>query len=250
MKIGLGDKIGRSGRPWARAVLLSAWIVATGAGFAALARHQWTPGEVKAGTRDITSLEGLRIPRGAQGTIVLFAHPRCPCTPASLRALGDLTPADGWGREGLTLTVVFVRPAGARGEGWNDGRSRTLAREIRGATLLDIDESQVRPLGVRTSGHVVGLDECGTLRLDGGITPGRGHEGESHGLSVLRALVKGDPLAERGRTGLDKQAARTEVFGCALMDEAEALAEHPARVTDEPSTAACCALSADTGARP
>ena len=46
-------------------------------------------------------------------------------------------------------------------------------------------------MGATTSGHVLLYDAGGVLRFAGGITDGRGHEGDNAGLDAALALLRG-----------------------------------------------------------
>jgi hypothetical protein len=72
--------------------------------------------------------------------------------------------------------------------------------------LIDGDGDLTEKFGAQTSGHVFLYDKLGVLRFQGGITPSRGHAGDSYGQAAILSLLRG------GRP--ERDAA--PVFGCPL----------------------------------
>jgi hypothetical protein len=134
---------------------------------------------------------------------VVFAHPHCPCTRASLVEL-NLLMQNLQGK--LGVYVLVVKPQGLP-EGWEKTDILTSAQRIPGVkTQVDEDGTETGRFGAATSGQAMLFDEGGRLLFNGGITPGRGHIGENEGLKRIASLV------ETGRA--DKN--NSLVFGCAL----------------------------------
>ena len=188
------------------ALLGVAWLAAVAAGLGALLRYESTPGRV--GTIEARWPEGSSLPRsGSNPTLVMFAHPRCPCTRASLGELAQIM-ADTRGK--MDAFVLFTKP-NEGGADWDDTELRRSTAAIPGITVVsDADGSEARRFGAVTSGHTVLFDRAGTLVFSGGITASRGHAGRNAGESAIIAAVNG-PRSER---------ARTPVFGCALVARA------------------------------
>ncbi|HVR83414.1 MAG TPA: RedB protein [Planctomycetota bacterium] len=140
-----------------------------------------------------------------QPTVILAAHPKCPCTEASLLALADLVARSPVPIRGY---VLFLRPTDLASS-WAHTELWDQASKIPGfLPLEDVDGREARLLGATTSGHVLYFDGQGSLRYSGGITSARGSRGESAGKNSLLALLT------YGKTPLD----RTPVFGCPLED--------------------------------
>jgi hypothetical protein len=140
-------------------------------------------------------------------TLVMFVHPRCPCSRASLVELGHLV-ARVRGR--VAPTVVFVRPRGADDPDFAKSELRTLATSLPGVALVDdVGGGEARRFGAATSGATLVYDAAGRLTFSGGITAVRGHEGDSFGQERIVALVSGE-TADR---------ADSPVFGCALEED-------------------------------
>ncbi len=82
-----------------------------------------------------------------------------------------------------------------------------MAGRIPGARRVrDPGGAEARRFGAMTSGLVLFFDGRGALRFRGGVTPGRGHEGDSAGAAALEAAL-------RERSGPPGWA---RVFGCGL----------------------------------
>ena len=146
-----------------------------------------------------------------RASLILFGHPQCPCTRATLAELARLM--DRYG-DRLDAWVLFATPSGAAGE-----VSRTdlwsSAERIPGVHVLrDEDGAEAARFGAATSGTVA-LYRDGKLLFNGGITPARGHEGDSFGKERLVSLLT---------TG---KADRNDapVFGCSLSIEKERVAQ-------------------------
>lgn len=137
-------------------------------------------------------------------TAVLFVHPHCPCTAASIAELDRVL---GHAPDVLNVIVVFPIPPGAA-EDWIDGTNHTAARRLPGTLLYEDTEGQVTDrFGVSISGTVLAYGTDGALRFRGGLTASRGHEGPNTGSLALRSLASGETPAQ----------SSSPVFGCALL---------------------------------
>lgn len=141
-------------------------------------------------------------------TLVMFAHPRCPCSRASVGELA-LIMARVPGR--LAAHVVFPSPSEG-GSGWSDTPLWRAAADIPGVQVLrDEDGREARRFGAVTSGQTLLYDAGGRLAFSGGITSARGHAGDNAGRSSVISVVKEGKAAR----------ARTPVFGCSMVGAAE-----------------------------
>lgn len=184
------------------------WLLGVTGGMAALGRYAATPGSTGEAGAPARWPSDARLPRQeGRPTLVMLAHPRCPCTRASVSELAVLMARAG-GR--LDAFVLFLRPEGA-GSDWEGGGLWRAAAAIPGVTVLrDEGGEQARRFGAATSGHALLYDAAGRLRFSGGITLARGHAGDNPGRAAVEALV---------REGEEQDgAARTAVYGCALED--------------------------------
>lgn len=139
-------------------------------------------------------------------TLILFAHPRCPCTRASIEELARIMARC---RGGLTARVVVWQPGGVDPD-WSETDLRRRAEAIPGVTVhLDAGGGEATRHGATTSGQVLVCDARGVLQFRGGITAARGHEGDSRGKLAVIALA----------TGRTPSVAECPVFGCPITDE-------------------------------
>ena len=137
-------------------------------------------------------------------TLVMFAHPHCPCTQASINEL-EILMARTQGR--ITAHVLFLRPAGLPAS-WTQTSFWRQAAAIPSVTVeVDNDGVEARRFGSGTSGDTIVYGADGCLMFHGGITISRGHEGDNPGLSAIIAHSQDRP-GER---------IQTPVFGCSLF---------------------------------
>jgi hypothetical protein len=180
------------------------WLAGIGAGTTAFMNYERRPGDVHPQVVHWPLASALR-PIYGQSTLVLIAHPKCPCSAASLDELADLVASSPGPIHGY---VLFMRPSDLD-PSWAHTGLWERARKIPGfQPVEDVNGREARLFGAATSGHVLAFDSQGVLRFSGGITGARGARGESAGKASLRALLT------TGTTAL----ARTTVFGCPLED--------------------------------
>ena len=138
-------------------------------------------------------------------TLVMAAHPQCPCTRASVAELAQLM-AHVQGK--VQAYVLFYSPRKS-GADWQNTDLRRTAAQIPGVTVLsDVDGAEAQRLGAETSGHTFLFDPSGHLLFNGGITASRGHSGDNAGESAIVSLID------------NRISARTKtfVFGCSLKN--------------------------------
>ena len=186
--------------------LAAAWLAVVVGVMALLINYSNSPGSVGA-TPDRWPA-GSRIAFDAgQPNLILFAHPRCPCTRATLGEL-ELLMARCQGR--LSAQVWFIKPAGTTGD-WTSTDLWRTAAAIPGVTVhCDDAVAEARRFGAETSGQTLLYDQGGLLLFRGGITISRGHSGDNPGRSALRALLE-EKLSNK---------IQTPVFGCSLSETA------------------------------
>ena len=138
-------------------------------------------------------------------TLLMFVHPRCPCSRASIGELARLL-VQGRGLGGVH--VLFINPPGMSA-GWAETGLWEQASMIPGVTVrLDQDGVEAKRFGAETSGLTLLYNASGRLLFEGGITISRGHSGDSPGSGALISL-----LAHK-----NSDLSRTPVFGCPLFD--------------------------------
>ncbi len=179
------------------------WLVAIVGGMGALLSYKSTPGAA-ADPPSRWPVQSSIHPAPGRATLVMLAHPHCPCTRASIHELALLmTRLSGE----LSATVLFVRPPGAEAD-WEVTDLLRSATAIPGVTVqVDNDGHEARIFRAQTSGQTVVYDATGRLVFSGGITPSRGHEGDNAGRSAIVSAV----------TRPASSGVTNAVFGCSLF---------------------------------
>lgn len=145
------------------------------------------------------------VPEPGRSTLVMFVHPLCSCTRASLAEL-DAVLSRSAGR--LSAWILVLHPQGT-GADWTHSGTMSAARHIPGVHVVhDVDGSEADRFGAATSGQVVLYDAQGRLQFRGGITGARGHVGKNKGEARVVSFVN---------TGA-ADSHEHEVFGCGLHD--------------------------------
>jgi hypothetical protein len=208
-----GDIAGESRlRPIARVVLVALWLAGLAFALGALWHYKMMPG-VSASTPLVWPRDTHIVANPGTPTLVLFAHPKCPCTRASLTELRGLLSRFG-GQ--VTSYVTFLHPHETR-QDWSRTDSWSDANSIPGVYVLpDADGEEATRFGVTTSGHVVLYSARGKLLFSGGITPTRGHVGESPQLQRLVRMLESETGTRRPTEASTLVSA--PVFGCPLQD--------------------------------
>src|SRR6185295_15290230 len=88
--------------------LLTLWLLAIAGGLVVLARYDNTPGSAP-GAPPVWPVEAAVQPAKDKATLLVFAHPQCPCTRATISELAQvMTRGDGK----LVANVLFLSPKG------------------------------------------------------------------------------------------------------------------------------------------
>ena len=196
----------RTKRILATSLFAVTWIAAVAFGMRILFRYENTPGRVGALSQAWPAEQIERTPD--RPTLVMLAHPHCPCTAASVGELAQIM-ARLQGR--VAAYVLFVKPKGA-GSDWEDTDLRRSAEAIPGVKVVfDPDGAEARRFGAETSGHTQLFGTNGRLLFSGGITASRGHAGYNAGEHAIIALVNNQTPAR----------TQTLVFGCSLASRSK-----------------------------
>ena len=171
-----------------------AWRYETAAGVAAQPPSEW-PANSK-----------IRLYSG-QPTLVIAAHPQCPCTRA---AIGELA------LRCLAVRIKFrpmccsIKPIGSP-DGWKKTDLWRTAAAIPGVHVLSDERGiEAQRFHAVTSGQATLYDKNGHVVFSGGITSSRGHSGENNGrISSVALLNREHPIY-----------THTPVFGCSLLGTA------------------------------
>lgn len=189
------DALGRS------CLLIVLWLAVVTTGFGSLMRYKSLPGEVSASPRFWPETTLLRRD-SSRSTLLMIAHPKCPCTYATLREIEWIQSKAG---RPVDVQIVFALPPGAD-ESWRDTDVVRLASSYKNMSV-QFDESgkTVENFDANTSGQVFLYDTQGKLQFSGGVTPMRGHEGDCPGKANLLAAIQGK-----------MHAMYAPAFGCPL----------------------------------
>jgi hypothetical protein len=184
-------------------VLGVCWLGAVGAGLAVVRAYDNAPG-VSADAPARWPVGSRLVLSTTEPTLVMLAHPMCPCTRASLDELAE---ALARANRAAKSYVLFIRPAGFA-EGWEHSDLWKRAARIPGVTPIADDKGvEAARFGTSTSGQTLLYGADGRLLFSGGITGSRGHAGDNEGRAGLVALLT--------RTG--SAQTHTSVFGCPLF---------------------------------
>jgi hypothetical protein len=207
------------------------WLGVAGTGMWALHRHDTTAGAAAVAPTDWPA--GSSLARDANhDTLIVFMHPRCPCSRATVDVLTELVARASAAhvRQNLSITVCMNQPADAD-ESWDHTALWRQAAAVPGARLIaDRDGAEARRFGAETSGQAMLYDPHGRLLFSGGLTESRGEAGESEGMDAILRSLGGSPAA----------AKAAPVYGCELFAgpaaaAAATAATRPAQVHQVPT---------------
>src|SRR5688572_8896975 len=190
-----------------RAILLIStisWVALVSTGLWLLWGYENTPGIAAEAPRQ-WPIESRMRPDTHHPTLVMLAHPHCPCTRASIGELASIM-AHSQGR--LRAYVLFIKPEGTS-KNWEATDLWRSAANIPGVEVVpDSDGIEARLFRAATSGQTVLYDPGGRLLFSGGITQSRGHFGDNAGQASIVSLVNSETPNQ----------TETSVFGCPLFD--------------------------------
>jgi hypothetical protein len=162
----------------------------------ALAPERW-PGE---------QAPEVELAPGAGGTVLVFVHPHCPCSQATLAQLRSALEQSN--SPSLACYLIVLQPELAEPDFYRTSLWRSALDCPGVKVVVDQGGRLSRQFGIATSGQTLFYDFSGRLQFAGGLTATRGHQGPSQGLDdllkVLRGGVAPSPVA---------------VFGCPLWEE-------------------------------
>ena len=179
------------------------WLLALLAGTAVFWQYENKAGAAALAPSDWPAKSTLqRVPD--RPTLVLLAHPRCPCTRTSIHELARLMArADGR----VMAYVIFIKPDGTEAD-WERSDTWSRASEIPGVSVIRDDQGlEAQNFDARSSGQTMLYDKDGKLIFSGGITSGRGEEGDNSGETTIASLVNNEKALVH----------ETSVFGCPLF---------------------------------
>lgn len=139
------------------------------------------------------------------GTLIVFVHPRCACTRATLNKLAViLTDCPN-----PPSNYVVLSAAGEDSSPESEADLQRRYAEIfpNSHVILDRDGSESKRFGATTSGFILFFNKRGRLRFSGGITPHRGGEPPCDSEEQLAGALRDTSAAV---------VVETPTFGCSL----------------------------------
>lgn len=182
------------------------WLLSVCFGFSMLWSYEFKPGRPVSFITQWPSAS--RLPRPSdRAMLVVLAHPRCPCTRAAISELARLM---AHCRPRLVAYVLFFKPKNTPPD-WEKTDLYARAASIPGVHVArDEGGVEARCFHAATSGQTLLFDAHGRMLFSGGITDGRGHEGDSAGQAAVLEGVFHPTQVTR----------HTPVFGCSLFETA------------------------------
>ncbi len=178
------------------------WLVAIGAALVFVSGFETFGGSQTQPSTDWPKDASIALDR-SRPTLLMFAHPRCPCTRASLEELKSVLASC----EGKVAAHVYFLSPSRTPSAWTLTQSWHEASRIPGLTVrYDTDGYLAELFGAESSGEVRLYNPRGQLLFRGGITAARGQTGLNTGEETLLALIKGGKAA----------ISQTPVYGCSL----------------------------------
>jgi len=211
-------------KSWIVPAITLLWLGLAAGGMHLLFRYMNQPG----GDRTAPPIwpTGTRLPRSAaKPTLIMFVHPHCSCSEASLtqiEAVLDRNP----GR--FEAVLAFTRPPGVTKKWSETSLWRRAAANPALHVIADRNGEEALRFGASTSGRTLLYSQDGNILFDGGVTAARGETGENPGCLALNAILNGAAAPVN----------RTPVFGCPLLGTNQrnpppSLAGNPAPATLE-----------------
>jgi hypothetical protein len=168
-------------------------------------RYSTTPGRLAAPPAEWPSWARIE-PAHGRALLVMFAHPQCPCSRASV---GELAIIMARTRRTVDAYIFFYAPLNEPGS-WVRTGLWDSASAIPGVRVIkDPGGSFARRLGAFTSGQTLLYNQRGKLVFNGGITASRGHSGDNNGRDAILGFLRGELPARNA----------APVFGCSLKGE-------------------------------
>lgn len=178
------------------------WLVVIAYGYILITHYELKPSSKITKLRSWPSDSHLKHD-SKLATLVIFIHPQCPCSKASIAELDRLLTSF---HNKLKTIVVFSKPKG-ESEAWVKSSLWTKVQSLTGViSYIDNDNFEANNFMVDTSGEVLLFDASGKLIYHGGITASRGHEGDNKGKTTISDYLRTGRINEK----------EGYAFGCVL----------------------------------
>lgn len=188
-------------------ILTGTWLAAVAIGFWAMWSYAATPGATALPPPSWPNDSSLQYRPGGW-TLVLFLHPRCPCSRSTLAELERLQARVA---DRIDIQIAFIEPAGVDAA-FTHSDLWQRAAALPGAMLYrDGGGREHLRFRAHTSGEALLYAPTGRLAYHGGITPARGHEGANPGSDAILSLVGQRPVEVQPTAVISRPT-----FGCPL----------------------------------
>ena len=137
-------------------------------------------------------------------TLLLFLHPHCPCTKATIKNLDSVLNTSP---DTVNFYAVAFCPLDETEQWVQSPIMNTLIEDLDAKVIIDHGSEISSAFGIKCSGHILLYSDRGELQFDGGITSSRGHEGYCLPQNDLQKILSNDA----------EQPVHWPVFGCPLV---------------------------------
>jgi len=183
-------------------------------GLWSLTNYSYRPGPVLAPIDSVPEWDPPRHLADDRQILLLFYHPHCQCTVATVTELINLLAVQP---HPLPITAYAFLPSNQSAT-WIETETTDRLRRLPGAEIhLDRDGQQARSSGVSTSGHLLLITPQGQVVFSGGLTRARGLIGPATPQAHLAALI-GQDTAE---------PSHWPTFGCPLFSNQPLVKDQP-----------------------
>ncbi len=197
----------KRGRGYLIGAAIAGWLGLMASAFFLLVRHEQTPGSASTPIAARLPEELDFRPTPGRAVLLMFVHPRCPCSRASL---GELEKLASRAPASCDICLVFYKPVQAPDD-WVKTSLYAEAQRLGWPTCVDPGGVLAERIGATTSGHVLIYNAHRRLVFSGGITGSRGHWGDNESEETALNVLTHD---------LPRVPSRP-VFGCSLQRPAQ-----------------------------
>lgn len=182
------------------------WLLSCAALYSVLLKYESKGQDNASKTPQKIQNSDLGLKESEQFNLVMFVHPKCPCTMASLTELQKLKTR----LPKLKITIAFMTPDGMEKSDWLKTTNWQKAHEMTGIEFIeDYDGKLAKKFGAEVSGYTIVYNAKNELVYAGGITAGRGHEGDNEGEDKIIAVCNSKFVS----------SPKAPAFGCGLIDD-------------------------------
>ncbi|MEM9411025.1 MAG: hypothetical protein AAGA30_07925 [Planctomycetota bacterium] len=160
------------------------WMICVGLFAMVLIRYEYQSEPVIVPSQWPSQSQINRMPDAYE--LVLFLHPKCVCSYATLDQLTKILPAN---REHLNFTLSVYCPKSRDSQWSQTDLTESFQALFPSQVVIDHENREASCFGVNCSGHLVLYDPDGSLLFSGGITKSRGHRGDCIAAETLKKTI-------------------------------------------------------------